>query len=445
MHPSAHQLYILPFILGALLLTGCGSGSTPFREVFKKQTPYEQYEQSLREAGLNKTALGQDWTAAGQKALRDSLRVTIPFRETGYFAADKPVAHSYQVHAQRGQRLVVKVDVQSRQSARVFVDIFELNGTPKSVAAADTAAFSVDYEVEQTGRYLIRVQPELLRSGRYTISITSAPVLGFPVAGKDDRSIGSFWGADRDGGRRSHEGIDIFAKRGTPVVAAAAGVIRGVNSNNLGGKVVWLSDGGRNQTLYYAHLDQQLVQEGQRVQPGDTLGLVGNTGNAATTQPHLHFGIYRFGEGAIDPYPFVRKASGNPTAVKVDTDRLGRWYRVTAKKVSLRTAPESRAVALRELAATTPFMLLGATGNWYRVALPGGETGYVPGSSVESVEEPIRKLAIRQLASILDFPDPVAPALDEAYPGNTLPVLAKSGTYLLVETPSGQLGWLSEE
>ena len=73
----------------------------------------------------------------------------------------------------------------------------------------------------------------------------------------------------------------------------------------LGLSYVWLYDARRGQALYYAHLDSQIVQAGVQVDVGDTLGLVGNTGNARSTSPHLHFGIYRHGEGALDPLPFI--------------------------------------------------------------------------------------------------------------------------------------------
>ena len=68
---------------------------------------------------------------------------------------------------------------------------------------------------------------------------------------------------------------------------------------------MWVHDLERHVTLYYAHLDEHRVRGGQCVEPGDTLGLVGTTGNAEGTVPHLHFGIYVPGEGAVDPYPFV--------------------------------------------------------------------------------------------------------------------------------------------
>jgi murein DD-endopeptidase MepM/ murein hydrolase activator NlpD len=126
----------------------------------------------------------------------------------------------------------------------------------------------------------------------------------FPVGSK--RSfVGSFWGADRDGGRRSHEGIDIFARRGTAVVALCDGWIVERAFTPRGGKVLWLQSANYAWTAYYAHLDQQLVREGQFVRKGQVIGTVGKTGNARTTPPHLHFGIYTE-NGAVNPYPYVR-------------------------------------------------------------------------------------------------------------------------------------------
>ncbi len=438
-------MQMLPVVALLALLVGCNSSTTPLREVFRKQAPYEKYEQSLRNASLDKTALGQDWLLAGRRVLRDSTVITIPFQETGYFAADKPTAYSYRIDARRGERIVVRVDVQAQQPVRLFVDVFRLGGVPEVVASSDTTANTLDYEVEEDRQHLVRVQPELLRSGRYTISVTSAPSLGFPVDGKDDRSIGSFWGVPRDGGRRKHEGVDIFAKRGTPVVASVEGTVRGVNTNRLGGKVVWLSDNKRNQALYYAHLDEQLVQPGQHVRVGDTLGLVGNTGNAASTQPHLHFGIYRYMGGAVDPYPFLRGPLTNPARPAVDLEKLGAWHRVSARRAVLRSGPQKNASPVAELDRHTPLVLLAGTGNWYRVALPDAQTGYLAGSSVEAIRKPIRRITASAPALIFDFPDPAAAVMEEARDNQPLEGLATFGGYWLVQTGTGKLGWYRTE
>jgi len=137
--------------------------------------------------------------------------------------------------------------------------------------------------------------------------------LPVPVQGVTPARLADTWGAARAGGRR-HEGIDIFAARGTPVLSTTEGVVMQVGTNNLGGQVVWVLGPGR-QRHYYAHLEGYAdIQRGQLVAAGDVLGYVGNTGNAKGTPPHLHYGIYV--GGAINPYDLLMAApsvSGNVT------------------------------------------------------------------------------------------------------------------------------------
>jgi murein DD-endopeptidase MepM/ murein hydrolase activator NlpD len=131
-------------------------------------------------------------------------------------------------------------------------------------------------------------------------------VLPVPVAGVRPSGLVDTWGGARGRGRK-HEGIDIFAQRGTPVLSSTEGVVVRVGTNRLGGQVVWvLGPGG--QRHYYAHLERYGdVHAGMRVAPGKVLGYIGTTGNAAGTPPHLHYGIYVTG-GAINPYPLLRPA-----------------------------------------------------------------------------------------------------------------------------------------
>jgi murein DD-endopeptidase MepM/ murein hydrolase activator NlpD len=135
---------------------------------------------------------------------------------------------------------------------------------------------------------------------------TISKSLVFPVASK--RSfVGSFWGAVRDGGKRKHEGIDIFARKGTPVVAIFDGIIVSRGTTPRGGKVLWLQSTQHSVTAYYAHLDHQKVKAGQFVRKGEVIGTVGTTGNAKYTPPHLHFGIYKY-TGAVNPFPYVKNS-----------------------------------------------------------------------------------------------------------------------------------------
>jgi murein DD-endopeptidase MepM/ murein hydrolase activator NlpD len=129
-----------------------------------------------------------------------------------------------------------------------------------------------------------------------------------PVEGVDPAALRSSWDEPRSGGR-PHRGIDILARRGTPVIAAAPGEVVRVGYDGLGGKVVWVAGAGAR-LYYYAHLDRFApgLHPGLEVAAGDPIGRVGTTGNARGGPPHLHFGIYPAGNvfRAIDPAPLLR-------------------------------------------------------------------------------------------------------------------------------------------
>lgn len=132
-----------------------------------------------------------------------------------------------------------------------------------------------------------------------------APLL-IPVEQVTFAQITDTWGAARSAGRR-HEGVDIFAKRGTAVLSSTQGIVREVGTNTLGGKVIWIT-GPELSSHYYAHLDAyaEHIQAGDWVDVGTLLGYVGNSGNAKNTPPHLHYGIYLQGQGAVNPYPYLK-------------------------------------------------------------------------------------------------------------------------------------------
>ena len=113
------------------------------------------------------------------------------------------------------------------------------------------------------------------------------------------------WGGARSGGR-THEGIDIFAKRNTPVRSTTRGIVLNVGENSLGGKTVTvLGPGGWRH--YYAHLEKYPdLNRGDWVQAGDVVGYVGDSGNAKGTPTHLHYGIYT-NAGATNPYPLIKR------------------------------------------------------------------------------------------------------------------------------------------
>lgn len=129
--------------------------------------------------------------------------------------------------------------------------------------------------------------------------------LPVPVQGVVASRIADTFGAPR-GSTRTHAGVDIFAKRGTPILSSTRGVVVSVRESGLGGKQVWVL-GPARERHYYAHLDDwaQGLAVGDVVLPGDGLGIVGDSGNARGTPPHLHYGIYG-AQGAYDPLPLLR-------------------------------------------------------------------------------------------------------------------------------------------
>lgn len=136
-----------------------------------------------------------------------------------------------------------------------------------------------------------------------------APVsLLMPVDGVHIADVYPSFGDPRGGGRL-HEGVDIMAPRGTPVRAAAAGFVTRVDADAI--SVTMVGDGGVR--YFYTHFDSlpEGLVEGQRVEVDTVIGFVGNTGNAAATAPHLHFGVYYGGVGEwcgwvpVDPLPWL--------------------------------------------------------------------------------------------------------------------------------------------
>jgi len=113
------------------------------------------------------------------------------------------------------------------------------------------------------------------------------------------------WGAARSQGR-SHEGIDIFAPRHTPIQSTTQGIVSKVGENNLGGRVVVVvGPGGAGH--YYAHLEDYAdISPNDWVNQGEVIGYVGDSGNAKGTPPHVHYGIYINGS-AVNPYPLLQK------------------------------------------------------------------------------------------------------------------------------------------
>ncbi len=113
------------------------------------------------------------------------------------------------------------------------------------------------------------------------------------------------WGFPRNGGR-FHEGNDLYAPEGTPVIAPVPGVVEHVDGT-IGGLQFWLN--GDDGVLYIGSHMSRFGSDG-RVAAGTVVGHVGTTGNARGSSPHLHFEIHPVYNDPINPYPVLSEACG---------------------------------------------------------------------------------------------------------------------------------------
>jgi len=349
-----------------------------------------QYERALKKTTPLEKAKYAEWDSIGQLAFTQNVEIPTPYRQTGFFLKGRAEVLAYELPLKQGEQIDIQVNSDT-VGMQIFIDFFQKKkGKWYPILKSKKGQTTFHFTVPTSETYLLRVQPEFHKAGNYELKILKNPTYLFPVAGKGNEDVWSFWGVPRDGGKRKHEGIDVFAKRGVPLVAATDGYITNVSDHGLGGKQVWMKDTKTNNAIYYAHLDKQLVQEGQKVERGDTIGLVGNTGNARTTHPHLHFGIYRpHKKGAVDPLPFVKSYRNrflrNAAVLKQDIINQG----ITYNNANFRSKPNAKKSFIKKIPNGQPLELLGAAGRWYHVRTMDGEVGFIHFESVRQLKATI--------------------------------------------------------
>ncbi|MFP5214024.1 MAG: M23 family metallopeptidase [Acidobacteriota bacterium] len=183
----------------------------------------------------------------------------------------------------------------------------------------------------QLRRWLSERVPESIRAPfRYMALIGAEPLksLPVPVDGVRPSSLADTWGAPRSG-HRLHQGIDIFARRDTPVRSTTEGIVVKKGTNRLGGLIVTVMGPG-GQIHYYAHLERYgEIAPFDWVERGEVIGYVGNSGNARSTPPHLHYGIYYGVKGAINPYPLLTEALSTTGSEKIRAQSALNQFRRT--------------------------------------------------------------------------------------------------------------------
>jgi murein DD-endopeptidase MepM/ murein hydrolase activator NlpD len=429
--------YVTTYIALIIILFSCQG--TMIDQLLRPTSPYEKYLQDLNASTLKNSGMVKDWISAGESVLRDSNQVGLPYQELTQFDPAFPQAASFLFSAREGQQVSVSLIPLSDTTATYFMDLFEIrSGQELKPIKPDLSDYGMTYPSGSDASFLLRVQPELLKGGLVEISIGYEGTLGFPVLDKTHRNIASFFGAPRDGGRRTHEGVDVFAPRGTPVVAVGDGRVTRVGTNRLGGNTVSVSSG--KYSFYYAHLDSQFVTMGKSVRMGDTLGTVGNTGNAITTAPHLHFGIYASGRRSVDPIHFFRGAPILPPLSPTDTSHLNAWVRVKGEVVNLREGPTTNSPILDKLAKHDLLMVEGKTKGWLRIRLPDARQGFIAENLVETAS---LSLAQKELGEG-DFVKTHwnSPEFQHPLFAGNVDVMGKFGEFDFIKTEKGAFLWV---
>jgi Peptidase family M23 len=264
--------------------------------------------------------------------------------------------------------------------------------------------------------------------------LTVTPPLGFrpshyvfPVDG--GASYIDTYGANRndvyDGW---HHGDDLFAPLGTPVVAVANGKLSLVGWNRLGGWRLWLTDGVGN-SFYYAHLAgySRWVLSHPNVRAGQVVGFLGRTGDAFTTDPHLHFEIHpqtllSLGyDGAVDPTDYLKKWR----TVHVPAKEMPQPAKL---KAPVGTPAQEASVVWRELLVARHLPLTAAGGSVAGGALPFPQPRAFEASGVAGPQIAL----LRRTAARVPASEDMSPWLGGGLGGAVVVVALSVGTFYTV-------------
>jgi murein DD-endopeptidase MepM/ murein hydrolase activator NlpD len=424
---------------------------------------------------LSETGAGQDWLQAANEALRSPVPVLPPFREEVFLPPRSVEAAAFSFRAARGQRVEINIETAVE---RYFADVYriadgmtaERREEPELVASASGQG-RVTFTPRRDGRYLLRIQPELLRGGRFVVNIVAKAAYAWPVPGTDTDDVWSVFGDPRAGGDRVHHGIDIFDDRGTEMVAVTDAQVMGVGRRDLGGNVVTLYDREMETFIYYAHLEEQLTLEGRSVEAGEAIGTIGNTGNAQSTLPHLHIAIYdgtfrrpvdpwyffvspeidaeALGSMELSPGTTLRVSAGQVTALRHLPDEWGtepspaevnyRGAELEYSREELARLPAGDSISLGE---GTVLRFDGRRGGALRAQLPDGRTVYLERGEVERSDDALTTLELVRPELLREAPSTKASLIGRIPASERVALLGGFDDYVYVETERGERGWV---
>lgn len=369
---------ILAALLIVLLITeiliSCKQYRTTLTDIFIKPTDKELYLRYFE----SDSVFMANWNKAFQKAKQDTLNIVLPYQEQIRITDSTFMAINYSLKIEEGTTLQLHV-LPKGSTSKIFYSIYKTENLDNPIKEGSFDRELNTITITDSGAFKIVLQPALTSEIQFNLTLQLQSNYKFPVTNVGNKAIQSFWGAPRDGGKRRHQGVDIFAKRGTPVIAVTNGYISYTGEKGLGGKQVWLRDGILGNSLYYAHLDSINSAIGYRVKQGDTLGFVGNTGNARTTAPHLHFGIYKGRQGAINPLEFIKVRE----PLLTESEHSIAINHVIKGIANLRNGPDTSYPKKITLTKNDTIKVIGKSNNWFRVVYNDSISGFIHTSLIK--------------------------------------------------------------
>jgi hypothetical protein len=182
------------------------------------------------------------------------------------------------------------------------------------------------------------------------------------------------------------------------------------------------------------------VKAGTKVSKGDTIGTVGNTGNARYTPSHLHFGIYQ--NRSFDPVHFIRTLENNVHPEPWDTTRQQYDYKVIAKDAAMRNGPGPHTAVVASFEKDNYVQIIAQSAGWFRVQLPNSQQGFIEKNKIAPIQKG-KKQKIKDPTVVLSEIYPASIPLKYLSAPTSVEILATFDKFKYVRTRDGIFGWLT--
>ncbi len=366
-------------------------------------------------------------------ALRDQLAVSMRQRALRQYTGESARYLRLILEAKDLNVLRRRTDLISQAQRRDAALVQTYRQSARSLEE-ETAQFNAIKEARQFEIDQLVADQEVLKKDFDSLSALlgalDAPVAfeGFVFPVQPPYAYSDTYGADRMMGspfQHQHQGVDIFAREGTPVVATKRGVVYSIGVARLGGNRVWLKDVDGT-CYYYAHLVAFAsgLYENKIVESGEVLGFVGTTGNAVGTPPHLHYEIHPQCAGPTNPNPILNAVENSNLEQYVAAVRpvFGGGQIPTGAAPAATTVPGApqpgaTSVSTRPGQGALPALVGNA---------PGGSTRVVPTSGV-----------LRPAATVKGVPVPQGNKVTIPPPTTAPPATKPASTKAATSQPAG--------